>query len=89
MPGRCARARSLSVGDQRPKHFDLELHSGLFYECGSPDCVWTYQFLASISGKLDIARRVNSKMAGDELGQAANSSMRKNGCLGDVLRQDH
>ena len=25
-----------------------------------------YQFLASISGKLDIARRVNSKMAGDE-----------------------
>ena len=47
-------------------NFDLELHSGLFYECGSPDRVWTYQLLASISGKLDIARPVNSKMAGDE-----------------------
>ena len=35
--------------------------------------VLTYQCLASISGKLDIGRRVNSKMAGDELGQAANS----------------
>ena len=43
------------------------------YECGSPNSVWTYQCLASISGKLDIARSVNSKMAGDELGQAANS----------------
>ena len=42
------------------------------YECGSPNSVWTYQCLASISGKLDIARSVNSKMAGDELGQAAN-----------------
>ena len=73
MLGRCARARSLSVGDQKLFNFDLELHSGLFYECGSPDSVWTYLFLASISGKLDIARRVNSKMAGDELGQAANS----------------
>ena len=52
-------------------NFDLELHSGLFYECGSPDSVWTYQYLASILGKLDIARSVNSKMAGDELGHAA------------------
>ena len=73
MPGRCARARSLSVGVQTLFNFDLELHSGLFYECGSPHCVWTYQFQASISNKLDIDRRVNSKMAGDELGQAANS----------------
>ena len=89
MPGRCAPARSLSVVDQKLFNFDLEFHSGLFYECGSPDCVLTYQCLASISGKLDIARRVNSKMAGVELGQAANSSMRKNGCLGEVLRQDH
>ena len=71
------------------QHFDLELHSGLFYECVSPDSIWTYQFLTSISGKLDIARRVNSKMSGDELGQAAKCSMRKNGRLGDVLRQDH
>ena len=47
----------------------------MFYECGSPDCVLTYQCLARISGKLDIDRRVNSKMAGDELGQAANSKM--------------
>ena len=60
-------------------NFDLEFHSGLFYEFGSPDSVWTCRFLTSISGKLDIARRVNSKMAVDELGQAANSSMRKNG----------
>ena len=73
MPGRCGQARSLSVDDQTPKHFDLELHSGLFYECACPDCVCTYQCLASISGKLDITRRVNSKMAGDEHGQAANS----------------
>ena len=73
MHGRCAPARSLSVCDQTLFNFDLELHSGLFYECGSPDCVFTYQCLASISGKLDIGRRVNSKMAGDELGQAANS----------------
>ena len=73
MPGRCARARSLSVGDQTLFNFDFELHSGLFYECGSPDCVWNYQYLASISGKLEIARRVNSKMAGDDLGQAAIS----------------
>ena len=73
MPGRCARARSLSVGDQKLFNFDLELHSGLFYQCGSPDCVWTYQCLASISGKLDIARRVKFKISGDELGQAANS----------------
>ena len=42
--------------DQNILNFDLELHSGLFYECGSPDRVWTSQFLASISGKLDIAR---------------------------------
>ena len=75
--------------DQKPFNFDLEFHSGLFYECGSPDSVWTYQCLASISGKLDIALPVNSKMAGNELGQAANSSMRENGCLGDVLGQDH
>ena len=47
-------------------NFDLELHSGLFYECGSPDSLWTYQLLASISGKLDIAVPMNSKMAGDE-----------------------
>ena len=40
-------------------------------------CVLTYQCLASISGKLDIGRRVNSKMAGDELGQAANSDAKK------------
>ena len=73
MPGRCTRARSLSVGVQTLFNFDLELHSGLFYECGSPDCVWTCQCLTSISGKLDIARRVNSKMVGDELGQAAIS----------------
>ena len=59
--------------EQKSLNFDLELHSGLFYECSSPDSVWTYQFLASVSGKLDIARRVNSKMAVDELGQAANS----------------
>ena len=58
-------------------NFDLELHSGLFYERGSPNSVSTYQCLASISGKLDIARRVNSKMAGDELGQAANSDAYK------------
>ena len=73
MPGRCAQSRSLSVDDQKLFNFDLELHSGLFYECGSPDCVLTYQCLASISGELDIGRRVNSKMAGEELGQAANS----------------
>ena len=73
MHGRCAQARSLSVCDQKLFDFDLELHSGLFYECGSPDCVLTYQCLASISGKLDIARSVNSKMAGDEHGHAANS----------------
>ena len=73
MPGRCARARSLSVDDQKLFNFDLKVHSGLFYECGSPNSVWTYQCLASISGKLDIAGSVNSKMAGDELGQAANS----------------
>ena len=73
MHGRCAPARSLSVCDQKLFNFDLELHSGLFYECGSPHCVWTYQFQASISGKLDIGRRMNSKTAGDELGQAANS----------------
>ena len=65
MHGRCAPARSLTVCDQKLFDFDLELYSGLFYECGSPDCVLTYQCLASISGKL--------KMAGDELGQAANS----------------
>ena len=69
MPGRCARARSLSVCDQKLFNFDLELHSGLFYECGSPDCVLTYQCLARIPGKLDIGPRVNSKMAGDELGR--------------------
>ena len=73
MPGRCARARALIVVGKTLFNFDLELHSGLFYECGSPDSVWTYQFLASVSGKLDIARRLNSKMAGDELGQATNS----------------
>ena len=89
MPGECAPARSLCVGDQKLFNFDLELHSGLFYVCGSPDSVWTCQCLASISSKLDIARGLISKMAGDKFGQAANSSMRKNGCLGDVLRQDH
>ena len=56
MPGECAPGRSLSVGDQRPKHFDLELHSGQFYDVVSPDCVLTYQCLASISGKLQIAQ---------------------------------
>ena len=66
-------ARSLCVGDQKLFNFALELHGGLFYECACPDCVCTYQCLASISGKLDITRRVNSKMAGDEHGQAANS----------------
>ena len=74
MPGRCG---SLSVGDQNFFNFDLEIHSALFYECGSPDCVWTEQFLTSISGKLDIARRVKSEMAGDELGLAANSDALK------------
>ena len=73
MHGRCAPARSLSVCDQTLFNFDLELHCGLFYQCGSPDCVLTYQCLTSISGKLDIGRRMNSKTAGDELGQAANS----------------
>ena len=73
MPGRCAPARSLRVVDKKLFNFDLELHSGLFYVCGSPDSVWTYQFLASISGGLDIARRENSKIAVDELGQAASS----------------
>ena len=68
MPGRCAPARSLSVVDKTLLNFDLDLHSRLFHECGSPDSVWTYQFLSSISGKLDIARRVNPKMAGDEMG---------------------
>ena len=64
----------MCVGHQILCNFDLELHSGLlFCECGSPDFVWTCQRLASISGKLDIARGVISKMAGDELGQAANS----------------
>ena len=77
MPGECAPARSLNVGDQTPKHFDLELHSGLFYEYGSPNSVWNYQCLASVSGKLDLVRRVNSKMARDELGQAANSEALK------------
>ena len=71
MPGRCAPARSLSVCDQKLFNFVLELHSGLFYECRSPDCIWTYQLLTSISGKLYIVRRVKSKMAVDEL---ANSS---------------
>ena len=51
MPGRCAPA-ALSVDDQTLFNFDLELHSGLFYECGSPDIVWTYQCQARISGKL-------------------------------------
>ena len=88
MPGRCARARALIVVGKTLFNFDLELHSGLFDECGSPDSVWNYQCLASISGKLDIARRVNSKMAGNDIGQAANS-LRENGCLGDELGQDH
>ena len=48
MHGRCAPARSLSVCDQKLFDFDLEFHSGLFYECGSPDCVWNYQCLASM-----------------------------------------
>ena len=91
MPGECAPARSLSVGDQTPKHFDLELHSGLFYECGSPDYVCTYQCLASISGKLAIARRVNSKMAGDELWEAAISDEKKMDawamCLGKIIER--
>ena len=54
MPGRCAPARSFSVGDQKHFSFELKLHSGLFYDHGSPHSVWTYQCLASISGKLDI-----------------------------------
>ena len=54
------------------KDQNILLHSGLFYEYGSPNSVWTCQCLASISGKLDIARRVNSKMAVVELGQAGN-----------------
>ena len=87
MPGRCARARSLTLVT---KHFQfyLKLHIGLFYECDSPDSVWTYQCLASISGKLGIARRVNSKMAGTNSGKL-QIALRKNGCQGDVLRQDH
>ena len=88
MHGLCAPARSLSVCDQTLFNFDLELHSGLFYECGSPHCVFTYQCLASISGKLDIARPVNSKWLGTNSGKL-QITMRKNGCLGDVLRQDH
>ena len=63
-------------------NFDLELHSGLFYYCCSPDCVWTDQCLASISGKLDITQRVNSKMAGDKLGQATGAKR-----VGDGLGQ--
>ena len=63
----------MSVDDQKLFNFDLELHSGLFYECSSPDSVWSFQCLASMSGKIDVARRLNYKMAGDELGQAANS----------------
>ena len=86
MAGRCAQARSLSVCDQKLFNFDLELHSGLFYEYGSPNSVWTYHCQASISGKLDIARSVNSKMTNSGKLLIA---MRKNGCLGDVLRQDH
>ena len=45
--------------------------------CGSPDFVSTYHRLASISSKLDIPPRVNSKMAGHELGQPANSDALK------------
>ena len=67
------RCGSLRVGDLNFFNFDLELHSALFYECGSLDCVWTYQFLTSISGKLDIPCSVNSKIAGNEIGEAANS----------------
>ena len=59
--------------DQKLFSFELEIHSGLVYECVNPDRVWTNQCMASISGKLDIARQVNSNMAADELGQAANS----------------
>ena len=60
------------VGDLKLFNFDLVLEIGLFYECGSPDSVWTYQSLARISGMLDIPRRVNSKMAGDEIPQASS-----------------
>ena len=56
-------------------NFDLEIYSGLFYECGSSHCYCTYQCLAGISDKLDITQPVNSKMAGDKLGQAANSDV--------------
>ena len=63
----------LLTKNQTLSNCDLQLHSVLFYERASPHSVWTYQCLASISGKLDIARRGYSNMAGDELGQAANS----------------
>ena len=86
IPGRCAPARSFSFDDQKLFNFDLKLHSGLFYECGSPDSVWTYQCLASISGKLDIAR--TPSWLWTNLGKL-QVAMRKHGCLGDVLRQDH
>ena len=36
------------VGDLKLFNFDLELHTGLFYECGSPDIVWTYQCLVKM-----------------------------------------
>ena len=86
MPGRCAPQRSLSVADKNLFNFDLELHSGLFYECGSPDSVWTYQFLASISGKLEIVG--TPRWLWTNLGKL-QVAMCKNGCLGDVLRLDH
>ena len=63
----------MSVDDQKLFNFDLEFHSGMFYECGNPDSVRSFQCLTSMSGKIDVARRLNSKMAGDEIGQAANS----------------
>ena len=47
------------------------------------------QCLTSISGSLDIARRVNSKMAGDMNLGKLQIAMRENGCLGDMLGQDH
>ena len=63
----------MSAADKKLFNFDLVLYSGLFYECSSPGSVWTDQYLASVSGKLGIARRVNSKLAGDEHGKAASS----------------
>ena len=78
----------MSVDHQKLFNFDLELHSRLFYECGSPDCIWTYQLLTSSSGKLYYISKGEVKMAVDELGQAANSSNRVKIDAWNVLGQE-